>query len=76
MDSGRTSSSSSSKMTPSYKCSFAGRPFIQLRQTREILQKLSKVTKRFENVIKMDHNDDNISGDVSTKKMSLVKLLL
>ena len=33
-------------------------------------------TKRFENVVKMDQNDDNISGDVSTKKMSLVKLLL
>ena len=55
MDSGR-SSTSSSKMTPSYKCSFAGRPFIQLRQTREILQKLSKVTFPVHCLIYYQHN--------------------
>ena len=55
MDSGR-SSSSSGKMTPSYKCSFAGRPFIQLRQTREILQKLSKVTFLVHCLLYYQHN--------------------
>ena len=44
------------KMTPSYKCSFAGRPFIQLRQTREILQKLSKVTFPVHCLIYYQHN--------------------
>ena len=34
------------------------------------------IYKTFWKCRKMDQNDDNISGDVSTKKMSLVKLLL